>query len=102
MSYETVKDLVDQRMHASGIYVTTGLRTVSVRLEAFRVAELDLLGSYLGYGSRQQVMSDLLSTAIEDALLATSEALQSEPSAHADFTEERLNIIRNEGVEEGH
>ena len=93
MTHATVKDLVHERAHATGFYSMTDLRTVSVRLEDYRVVQLDLLTSMLGFSSRQQLVSALLGSAIDDGLHELSETLQDDTAAHADFIREQSRIL---------
>jgi hypothetical protein len=93
MTYSTIRDLVHERSGAQGYGQHDDLRAVTVRIESYRVEELDLLARYLGFSSRQQLTATLLSTAIDDALHELSEALSGDPEHHAQFTSDRIGIL---------
>lgn len=95
MAYSTIRDLVQERSGAQGYGQHDDLRAVTVRLESYRVEELDLLARYLGFSSRQQLTATLLATAIDDALHELSEALNGDPQVHSDFTSERIAILED-------
>lgn len=93
MTYSTIRDFVQNRASATGSLRSSNLHTVSLRLEQYRVRELDLLSLYLGYASRQQATAALLGTAIDDALQELSEALSDDSVLHARFTQDRLHAL---------
>lgn len=95
MTYSTIRDLVQERSGAQGYGSHDNQRAVTVRIESHRVDELDLLTRYLGFSSRQQLTATLLSTAIDDALHELSEALSDAPDIHAQFTDDRLEILQS-------
>jgi hypothetical protein len=96
MTYSTIRDFVHDRSEAAGFGSGPNLKGVSIRLEPYRVEQLDLLASYLGFNSRQQVTSQLLATAIDDALHELSEALQGDHQQHARFIEDHLEILQTD------
>lgn len=91
----SIQEIVEQRASVVFDTLTPDLRNVSVRLPESRIQELDLLASYLGYTSRQQVTAALLGAAVDDALHALSEALSGSPDLHAQYTAERLEILES-------
>lgn len=89
----SIQEIVGQRASVVFDTLTHDLRNVSVRLPEYRIQELDLLASYLGYTSRQQVTAAILGAAVDDALQALSEALSATPDLHAQYTADRLEIL---------
>lgn len=93
MTYSTIRDFVHDRSNAAGYGYQPDLRGVSIRLESYRVDQLDLLARYLGFASRQQVTATLLATAIDDALQELSGALEGDSEVHASYVSEQLEIL---------
>lgn len=77
MEYSSISDLVVDRISESGDYPTDRYsKAVTVRLDHTTVSQLDLLVEFLTYGSRQQLMADLLHTAVSDAISSTHQTLE--------------------------
>jgi hypothetical protein len=91
--YENVQQMVSQRLHDHCGLAPVCQSQVTVRLPSEFVEYLDMLVGYLGYGSRQQLMSDLMTAAIETALDETMTTLSEVDLASAeDFKRDRLEI----------
>lgn len=94
MTYPTIRDLVQDRSDSQGYGPGVDLKGVSVRLEAYRVSQLDILSRYLGYTSRQQLVADLLTTSIDDALQELSAALEIDVATHEAFTASLIEVLQ--------
>ena len=94
MSYENVRDMVSHRLHDTGQVSPSALKTVSLRLPEETVALIDLLVPYLGYASRQQVMLDLMVSAVSDAMFETLAVLRDgDQAAHDDFQRDWQKVL---------
>jgi len=80
-----VQQLVHDRLSDSGAVAPLSSIPMTFRIDPSYLAQLDVIAEYLGYRGRSGLVRDLVESQVEDLILETLQALESDPLTSDQF-----------------